>query len=185
MLRDVAVRLWFVKRGPRGAVAISFGVVTVLAVVLATVRVADDQSRDTLVASTAPDEPRVVDPADLPDGWYLTLRPLYSTLDEAVLFGEAKALALTAAGLGYSDVRIVRAPGTRPACNSVVVCIDGTPPRGFHILLRGPYSPPEFEEPGDVYAWRQPLQEAAMTEAAQRGLAEPPSLQFIEFSLLG
>jgi hypothetical protein len=125
-----------------------------------------------LPATTVPELPQPVEPSTLEDGWYLIVPTKVVTTEDGPLL--AQQIAAQAKDLGYRDAKIIRSPGEGGSCDDWG-CTDGPGPMGYTVLLKGPYSVPNWtDSDADLdakYAWHQQLQVEEQTRAGALGLA--------------
>lgn len=138
----------------------------------------------TLPSVTVPEVPEPVDPGTLEDGWYLVLYTEVVTMNDALLLQAAREAALEARGLGYGRAKIVRNLGVEGKCDEGG-CFHGSPAVGYDVLLKGPYSVPNWgESDADLdakFEWHQATLGQERSEAATRGLTIVPSLHLFTF----
>lgn len=138
----------------------------------------------TLPSVTIPEVPEPVDPGTLDDGWYLVLYTEVVTMDDALLLQAAREATIEARGFGYGDAKIVRNLGVEGKCDEGG-CFQGSPAVGYDVLLKGPYSVPNWSDSdADLdakYDWHQTTLGQERSEAAARGLRIVPSLHLFTF----
>lgn len=130
---------------------------------------------------TVPELPQPVDPGTLEDGWYLILSTKILTTEDAPLLAAAQQLVIQAKGVGYRDAKIIPSPGGKSECGDWG-CIEGGPPMGYTVLLKGPYPVPNWADLDEKFAWHQQLQAQEQQQAGVLGLTATPGLELFTFS---
>jgi hypothetical protein len=136
----------------------------------------------TTTQPSVPDPLQPVDPSTLENGYYLRITtPIFSTADEPLL-AAARELALEARNAGYNEAKIVRRPASDTGCKDGL-CVEGVPPIGYVVLLKGPYTVPA--DVTDEYEWRRRLWlDTELPEAKTRNLTAEPRIYWFNFDAL-
>ena len=132
------------------------------------------------VPTTTPEPPKPVDPTTLENGWYLAVPTKIITTEDGPLLAAAQEVLVQAIAVGYGDAKIVPNPGSASECGDWG-CIDGTPPMGYMVLLKGPYPTPSWPDLDAKFAWHQELQAQEQNQAGVAGLLAKPALEFFTF----
>ena len=168
--------------------AIAAGAIALAAVVVTRtngpVSVVESGAFLTTTSVTVPELLEPVDPSTLADGWYLVIEKAALTTEDALLLQAARELAVEARGIGYGEAKIVHNQGTRGRCDDTG-CMTGVPAVGYDVLLKGPYSVPNWgDSKADLdaeYEWHQTTQERERGEATVRNLTTVPFLEKFNF----